>query len=246
MPGQRVWAPRGAQGAPGGQTSCLGRMFGAIFPGQHPALGRSLPIGSVEEAIYSEHAKIQKLSLWLKGLGPPHPPLCKQSQARYLTKSTFLLLGLRVWDPPTPPPPRPKGVRARPGTPRDPKSHLFVTKWVAMAPFGTWRPGSYAEFRRGSRQGGPTPSISTFFLTILEPKNAQMSIFVNFSKFRPPPPSGFGVPWGPWGPYGAHGAHGGPMGPIMAPMMPMGAPGAPATLPPPPLSQRLNPHTYQV
>ena len=131
-------------------------------------------------------------------------------------------------------------MRARPGTPRDPKSHLFVTKWVAVAPFGTWRPGSYAEFRRGSRQGGPTPSISTFFLTILEPKNAQMSIFVNFSKFRPPPPSGFGVPWGPWGPYGAHGAHGGRMGPIMAPMMPIWAPGAQLPSPPPPLSQRLN------
>ena len=28
-----------------------------------------------------------------------------------------------------------KGVLAGPGTPRDPKSHLFVTKWVAIQPF---------------------------------------------------------------------------------------------------------------
>ena len=48
-------------------------------------------------------------------------------------------------------------------TPRDPKSHLFVTKWDAVAPFGTWGPGSYAEFRRGSRQIGPTPLNLDFF-----------------------------------------------------------------------------------
>ena len=58
----------------------------------------------------------------------------------------------------------PKGVLAGPGTPRDPKSHLFVTKWVAVAPFGTWGPRPGAEFRCESRQGGPTPSISSFFV----------------------------------------------------------------------------------
>ena len=57
----------------------------------------------------------------------------------------------------------PKGVRAGPGTPRDPKTHLFVTNRVAIPPFWTSGPGFYAEFWRGSRQGGPTPSISTFF-----------------------------------------------------------------------------------
>ena len=45
---------------------------------------------------------------------------------------------------------RPKGVLAGPGTPRDPKTNLFATKWVAVAPFGTCGLGSYAEFRRGS------------------------------------------------------------------------------------------------
>ena len=35
------WGPKGPQGP---QTSCLGRMFGAIFPGQHPALSRGLQI----------------------------------------------------------------------------------------------------------------------------------------------------------------------------------------------------------
>ena len=62
------------------------------------------------------------------------------------------------------PPARP-GVRAGPGTPRDPKSHLFVTNRVAIRPFFAFEAGKCAEFQRGSRQGGPTPSIS-FFLTI--------------------------------------------------------------------------------
>ena len=43
-------------------------------------------------------------------------------------------------DRPPPPAARPQGVLAGPGTPRDPKSHLFATKWVAIPPFGTWRP----------------------------------------------------------------------------------------------------------
>ena len=62
------------------------------------------------------------------------------------------------------------GVLAGPGTPRDPKSHLFVTKWVAIPPYGTPGTAFCTEFRRGSRQIGPTPSISTF-LTIFESKN---------------------------------------------------------------------------
>ena len=40
--------------------------------------------------------------------------------------------------PARPPPARPQGVLAGPGTPRDPKSHLFVTKWVAIQPFWTF------------------------------------------------------------------------------------------------------------
>ena len=91
---------------------------------------------------------------------------------------------------------------AGPGTPRDPKSHLFVTKWVAVAPFGTWGPGPGAEFRCESRQGGPAPSISIFFFTILEPKNAQMSIVGKFLKMDTPSQGGFG----PQGPKGAQGA----------------------------------------
>ena len=56
----------------------------------------------------------------------------------------------------------PPTMLARPGSPRDPKLHLFVTKWVAMAPFETWGPGPGAE----SRQGGPAPSIPTLFSPI--------------------------------------------------------------------------------
>ena len=93
----------------------------------------------------------------------------------------------------------PKGVLAGPGTPRDPKSHLFVTKWVAVAPSGTWGPRPGAEFRCESRQGGPTPSISTCLFTILELKNAKMSKFVNFLKMDCPSQGGFA-------PQGAQGA----------------------------------------
>ena len=57
----------------------------------------------------------------------------------------------------------PKGVLAGPGTLRDIKSDLFVTKWVAIQPFCTFEAGFDAEFRRESRQIGLTPSISTFF-----------------------------------------------------------------------------------
>ena len=79
---------------------------------------------------------------------------------------------------PAPPPNKkmrnkPKGVQAEPGTPGDPKSHLFVTNWVAIQPFFKPKPGLYAEFRRGSRQIGPTPSISTFFRPFFDPKTAQ-------------------------------------------------------------------------
>ena len=59
---------------------------------------------------------------------------------------------------------------AGPGTPRDPKSDVFVTKWVAIQPFGTFYARLDAEFRPGARQIGPTPSISTFFSTNSGPK----------------------------------------------------------------------------
>ena len=55
-----------------------------------------------------------------------------------------------------------KGVRAGPGTPRDPLNNLFGTNRVAVWSLFTFPPPSCTEFRRGSRQGGPTPSISTF------------------------------------------------------------------------------------
>ena len=67
----------------------------------------------------------------------------------------------------------PKGVLAGPGTPRDPKSYLFITKWVTILPFWKSLAGLCAEFRRGTRQIGPTPSISTFFRPFVDPQTAQ-------------------------------------------------------------------------
>ena len=58
--------------------------------------------------------------------------------------------------------------------PRDPKSHLFVTKWVAIPPFWTSEAGFCTEFRCGSRQIGVPPSISTFFQQFLDPKMPKM------------------------------------------------------------------------
>ena len=115
-------------------------------------------------------------------------------------QSPNILASQDVW-PPT--------MLARPGAPRDPKSHLFAAKWVAVAPFGTWGPGAHAEFRRESCQGGPAPSISTYVFTILEYKNAQMQFFGNLLKPDCPRRGGFGALWG-----GQHPGMPGCLGPI--------------------------------
>ena len=70
------------------------------------------------------------------------------------------------------------GVLAGPGTPRDPKTHLFGTNWVAIKPFWTSPAGNCAEFRRASRQIGPTPSISTFFDPFLTQKCPKLRFWV--------------------------------------------------------------------
>ena len=93
--------------------------------------------------------------------------------------------------PPAARPPTSPGPRAQGGpraqrcaswarNPKGPKSHLFVTNWVAIQPFCTSEAGFDAKFRRGSRQIGPTPSNSTFFGPFLEKKNHQKSRFGAF------------------------------------------------------------------
>ena len=144
-------------------------------------------------------------------------------------------------------PRRPKGVLAGPGTPRDPKSHLFVTKWVAVAPFGTLKPGSGSEFRPGSRRGGPGAQIPTFLFAYFGSKNAQKSIFWEAFEFIGTHGNGFGAKGspgdplgaprdplgalkglkGPRGPLGPRGAPRGPVGPHGAPWVPTGPLGAP-------------------
>ena len=88
-------------------------------------------------------------------LEKPKENQCVQLQPLKLLRKIKVL---RLWEPLG----DPKGVRAGPGTPRDPPNNLFGTNRVAIWSFFTSGPGFYAEFRRGSRQGGPTPSISTF------------------------------------------------------------------------------------
>ena len=97
-------------------------------------------------------------------------------------------------------------------TPRDPKSHLFVTNRVAIQPFCTIQVGKFTELRRESRQIDLTPSISTFLLTIVGPNMPQIVVFVN--KNSPCEERAHQVlekntPWGPWG------APGGPRTPIV-------------------------------
>ena len=99
-------------------------------------------------------------------------------------------------------PRRPKGVLAGPGTPRDPKSHLFVTKWVAVAPFGTLKPGSGSEFRPGSRRGGPGAQIPTFFSPILDPKMPKSRFSGRVSNLSATHSNGFGAPGAQGGPRG--------------------------------------------
>ena len=98
-------------------------------------------------AMYSpQKSDFRDLYSWF---APPGPCIRPKSSI-----SRICIHGLPQWGP---------GCASWVRNPKDLKSHLFVTKWDAVAPFGTWGPGSYAEFRRGSRQIGPTPSISTFF-----------------------------------------------------------------------------------
>ena len=127
----------------------------------------------------------------------------------------------------------PKGVRAGAGTPTDPKSPQFGTKWVAIPPFLTSGPASCTEFRRGSRRDSPAPSISTFFSTIFDPKSGFLKKhrFLKMGCPENPRPSRAWGPRGPrgpsgalkshiLGPQGAQGAQGGPRGP-RAPICPV-------------------------
>ena len=84
-----------------------------------------------------------------------------------------------------------------PGTPRDPKSHLFANKWVAIPPFVTLKPGSGTEFRPGSRRGGPGAQIPTFSSLILDPKMPKSRFSGKVSNLSATHSNGFGAPRGP-------------------------------------------------
>ena len=73
------------------------------------------------------------------------------------------------------------GVLVGPGTPRDPKSHIFVTNWVAIQPFCAILQPTPAEFRRASRQIGPTPSIQLCFCPCWTKQTGKVLFFAMFS-----------------------------------------------------------------
>ena len=79
----------------------------------------------------------------------------KEKQGFWLQPSKNLrkIKVLRLWEPLG----DPKGVRAGPGTPRDPPSNLFGPNRAAIWSFLAFLTPYCAEFRRGSRQGGSRP-----------------------------------------------------------------------------------------
>ena len=101
--------------------------------------------------------------------------------------------------------------------PKGPQITFFVTKWVAVASFGTWGPRPGAEFRCESRQGRPTLSISTFFSPFWSQK-CQHVIFCDFFENGHPHR---GRIWADLDPRGPRGPQGGPVGPL-GPRGPLG------------------------
>ena len=135
----------------------------------------------------------------------------------------------------------PKLVLAGPGTPRAPNQTFLAPNGSPSNRFAHPRRESISVFRCGSRQIGPTPSISTFLGSFLTPKMPKIAFSGRVSKKsaksprqnprnRPGwlkmPPQGPGGPWGPifryfppifgppWAPLG--GPWGGPGGPLFS------------------------------
>ena len=82
-----------------------------------------------------------------QGLGPVDQGLGPKAQDHWTRAQGLGSLDQVCWLGPEPQ-----------GTP----NHLFATKWVAIPPFWTLKPGSGSEFRPGSRRGGPGAQIPTF------------------------------------------------------------------------------------
>ena len=106
------------------------------------------------------------------------------------------------------------------------------TKWVAVAPFGTLKPGSGSEFRPGSRRGVPGPESQLFDAPFWTPKCPKVDFLAGFLIYPRPIAMDLGPPRGPrgpqGGPWGPKGPLGGPKGPLGPPPRGLGAPGLPA------------------
>ena len=131
----------------------------------------------------------------------------------------------------------PKGVLAGPGTPRDPKSHVFGANRFAIRPFCVFLRPVDTQFRSGARQIGPTPSTSIFFRQFGDPPVLKMQKSEHVFERTGSSPGGLGnsAPWGLFGcffsgecpPGGSWVAPGGLSGPLFRENAPLGAPGLP-------------------
>ena len=155
---------------------------------------------------FCEHAKVQKLSIWLKGLGPPPSPSVQAKPSQILTKSTFFAHWLKGLGP-HPPGPR---VCERGPEPQGTPNHTFLSPngspWHHLG-HGDRDPtqNSGADLARGV----PPPQSQLFF----DHFGAQKCPNVNFCELfeiqtapsqRIWGPMGplwgpCGPPWGPWG-----------------------------------------------
>ena len=98
-----------------------------------------------------------------------------------------------------PPTRRLKGVLAGPGTPRA-QNHTFLSPIGSPSNrFAHPRRESISKFRPGSRQIGPTPSISTFFWVIFDPKMPNIGISGAPARNAAVPTEGGGQNKGPGG-----------------------------------------------
>ena len=130
-----------------------------------------------------EHAKIQKLSLWLKGLGPPPSVQAKPSQI--LNKINFFAHWLKGLGLPHTPPPCPRACERGPGPQWTPHHTFLSPNGSPWHHLGLWDREPTQNFGANLARGVPPPQSQLLF-TVLEPKNAELLSFVILLKIHIP------------------------------------------------------------